>query len=640
MNNILDLLPASFVPSLGWTLLHALWQATALCMVAAAGFYLLKHRSAQTRYVLGITLLGGQVLASIATFMYYQAAFRPSQKVFSSTLRMQALPENALLSTTSASVSFSMQVQLWLSIHMQELVVCWFIGVAVLLVRFLGGWLYLERLRLASSRIQDNGWNLRFRDLMNRLRIQQTVDLRESVHTLSPMVVGVVRPVVLMPLGLLSGLSPQEFEAILAHELAHIRRHDYLVNLLQSFVEVIYFFHPGLWWLSGRIRAEREHCCDDLALSVCDDRSALAHALLRVAEFGQSPALAVAFASRKPLLLQRVRRVLGVASPARRPGSYFLATLLLLSMLAGVSVYAIQADSKEDKSKTSKAKETKETFVAASAVDDTTNRVEEELTLIPGLDLDVFHAQSIELTPSEFVAMSDTLREKRALIHEKMRTLHAEMKPHHAEMQALQKQMQPLNQRMHEIHLAMEKHQFEVERYQREEEKIEWKKQSAHDERQKLMDKRSAVMYPKSGQNTANPAETEKKLAEFETQIKAKEQEISALNDQLAQVQKQQAEAEKPLDALNADMEKINQEVEALSEKMEQVSEKIELIGQKLELEANQLESYVPAPPAPPRPAKAPKAPKAPGATSLKGAVAAPPAPAKAPRAPAAPKKP
>ena len=91
-----------------------------------------------------------------------------------------------------------------------------------------------------------------------------------------PTVIGWLRPVVLMPASALSGMGPQQLEAILAHELAHIRRHDYLVNLLQTVVETLLFYHPAVWWLSGRIRVERENCCDDLAVSLCGDPYAYA----------------------------------------------------------------------------------------------------------------------------------------------------------------------------------------------------------------------------------------------------------------------------------------------------------------------------------------------------------------------------
>ena len=129
-----------------------------------------------------------------------------------------------------------------------------------------------------------------------------------------------MKPVVLLPASALAGLTPQQLEAILAHELAHIRRHDYLVNLLQTLVETLLFYHPAVWWLSRRIRIERENCCDDLAVSLCGDPCTYARALADL-EALRGPARSLAMAANGGSLLQRVRRLLGAPTSRRtRPG--------------------------------------------------------------------------------------------------------------------------------------------------------------------------------------------------------------------------------------------------------------------------------------------------------------------------------
>ena len=115
--------------------------------------------------------------------------------------------------------------------------------------------------------------------LSRRLHITRAITLFESTLVDVPTVIGFVKPVILLPASVLGGLTPQQLEAILAHELAHIRRHDYIVNLLQSLLETLLFYHPAVWWLSRRIRIEREHCCDDLAVSLCGDPLVYARAL-------------------------------------------------------------------------------------------------------------------------------------------------------------------------------------------------------------------------------------------------------------------------------------------------------------------------------------------------------------------------
>ena len=103
-----------------------------------------------------------------------------------------------------------------------------------------------------------------------------------------------MKPVVLLPAAALSGLSPEQLQAILAHELAHVRRHDYLVNLLQSMVETLLFYHPAMWWVSAQVRAEREHCCDDLAVDVCGDRLVYVTALAELTTITSHRAFALA----------------------------------------------------------------------------------------------------------------------------------------------------------------------------------------------------------------------------------------------------------------------------------------------------------------------------------------------------------
>src|SRR6185295_14003751 len=112
-----------------------------------------------------------------------------------------------------------------------------------------------------------------------RLELRRHVAIVQSAAVAVPTLIGWLKPVVLLPASALSGLSPEQLQAILAHELAHVRRHDYLVNLLQSMVETLLFYHPAAWWVSARVRAEREHCCDDLAVDVCGDRDSYATAL-------------------------------------------------------------------------------------------------------------------------------------------------------------------------------------------------------------------------------------------------------------------------------------------------------------------------------------------------------------------------
>ncbi|UON82092.1 M48 family metalloprotease [Dyadobacter chenwenxiniae] len=472
----------------------------------------------------------------------------------------------------------------------------------------------------------DKEWRARFGVMTAKMNITQSVEFRETAKIVTPMVIGALRPVVLIPIGLLSGFSTAQIEAILAHELAHIRRNDYLINMLQSFVEVVFFFHPAIWWLSDRIRAEREHCCDDIALSVCGDKMSLAHALVKVAEWQRTPGFAMAFASKKPLLLQRVQRVLGLnPKPARTLGNLPI-MLFALSLVIGVSVYAVAQKSekqkegkkiakpvnKKHKQQTYKVKEGDVYEVAAIEPAEIRSDDVAEIS-IPEFDIPEFEIPDIDLSGMAAVPfMNDSTQKKMNEIHRKL--------------QALQTEMEPYNQRIEELNLEMEKYRFDVERVERNMEKLEWKKEGAMELREDLMEKRSSLLErTRSNDAKTNESELEKQLTDFEQQIKVQEQAISELNAQIASTRKEALKAEEPI-------RNLEKEVDGLREKMEAISE-------KMAVESRGLEKFEAVSILKARTAKAPRAAKA--TTIRRGqAPPPPPAPARPAKAPAAPKPP
>ncbi|MFD2572355.1 M56 family metallopeptidase [Spirosoma soli] len=343
----MDFLNSPVAYALGWTLLHAVWQGFLLVLPTALVFQVLRSQSSELRYHIGVLTLLTQVIVSVGTFIwYYSTTTTPVNPTPAATFIQPALAVQ--WRALSQTLSWSAQTEQFLESHIGHFVLAYLIGVALFGLRLVGGWLYLQRISRTATEPATKMWSDVTEVLRSSLAIQKVIRLRESARIAVPMVVGVVQPVLLLPLGLATSLSIREIEVILAHELAHIKRHDYAVNLLQSVVEVLYFFHPALWWLSARVREEREHCCDDLAVQACGgDGRILAQALahveeLRLAQVYQTPILAMAFATKRPQLLHRVRRILGVStrpvtSNARLAG-LTLATLLLIS----VSVYAIQ----------------------------------------------------------------------------------------------------------------------------------------------------------------------------------------------------------------------------------------------------------------------------------------------------------
>lgn len=588
MKIISHLLSDSVVSAFGWTLVHSVWQGTLLMIVAAVAFHFSKRHSAHIRYMMGTGFLFAQIIASGITFGYYQSKSSPTLLTESLLKNSTALANTTAVKTFAYELPVTLKIQLWLSAHLYELVICWLIGACILLLRFVGGWLFTERLRMQAKIIMDKEWRARFGIITAKMNISQSVEFRETARILTPMVIGAFNPVVLIPIGLLTGFSTAQVEAILAHELAHIRRNDYLINLMQSFVEVIFFFHPAIWWLSERIRIEREHCCDDIALSVCGDKLSLAHALVKVAEWQSAPELAMAFASKKPLLLQRIQRVLGVNPKPARNFINLPVILLAAGLIVGLSVYAVAQKTEKKENEKPTERISKKQSVTIHENEDEEEIIEENEEVNEDVE-EIETEVPVEIDMEDFAGFSfdnDSLNQK--------------MNEFHRKMQALQTEMEPYQRRMEDLNLEMEKQRFEVERFGRENEKIDWKKEQAAEARANLMEKRSALFEndSKTGKAKLNEADLEKQLADFEQQIKVHEQTISELNSQISASRKEALKAQEPLHKLESEMEEISGKMEEIGRRMELESREIE----KLEL------AFAPKPPRPPKPARAPQA--------------------------------
>jgi beta-lactamase regulating signal transducer with metallopeptidase domain len=218
------------------------------------------------------------------------------------------------------------------------LVAVWFAGVFSLSIRFLGGLALVERLKRAQTSPALLFWQEKLSSLCEQLRVSRPVRLSESALVEVPTVIGWLRPVILVPASVFTGLSAPQLEALLAHELAHIRRYDYLVNLIQTAVETLLFYHPAVWWVSSQVRQEREHCCDDLAVAVCRDVLVYARALAALEQLrAHIPQAAVAATGGS--LLKRIQRLVGSPAPLSHRLDSWLAGLIAIvtafSILAG-----------------------------------------------------------------------------------------------------------------------------------------------------------------------------------------------------------------------------------------------------------------------------------------------------------------
>lgn len=327
--------------AIAWALVHFLWQGAALAIVAAVLMRLAS--AASVRYMIGVATLAAMVVAvglTIATGT--TAATEPTQPHM-----VQGPTESTVQgSITPVQGSSGPKVQRSEGPKVQELpttwiFTVWIIGVVLLSTRALGGWWVARRVAREAITPLSDELQAAAGALAQRLGIRRVVGVFESSRVSVPVMIGWLRPVVLMPPAALSGLSLAQVEAIFAHEFAHIRRHDYLVNLLQTAVETALFFHPAVWWLSRAIRRERELCCDDLAVSV-SDRLTYATALSALAHT-QPPSLALAATDGS--LRDRVRRIItnSPSSESAKGGWMAMLPLLLVVSLAAPSAFTQSA---------------------------------------------------------------------------------------------------------------------------------------------------------------------------------------------------------------------------------------------------------------------------------------------------------
>jgi uncharacterized protein (TIGR03435 family) len=339
MNPIHALASQQWVERLGWTLVHFLWQGLAIAaLYAAARRSIAGRASPNTRYLLACAALAAMMAAPLVTPLVTWGLMRPSESNPDAAYRIRNTP-SAASTTAVAATSIRLPDSIRATVSAVQpaqflpwVVIVWIFGAAVFWVRLAGGWVVAARMRSTLVRPAPPEWQQAMGKLGAQIGLSRPVRLLVSALVQVPTVVGWLRPVVLAPVGALGGLPPEHLKALLLHELAHIRRHDYLVNILQSVAEALLFYHPAVWWVSGHIRAERELCCDDVAVSASGDALTYARALAQLESYRPAH-LSPAVAANGGSLSDRIARLLGQSRPAVRtglgPGVLAVAVLLV-----------------------------------------------------------------------------------------------------------------------------------------------------------------------------------------------------------------------------------------------------------------------------------------------------------------------
>lgn len=314
MKALESLIPQNVAEAIGATFMHAIWQLAAVALLLLLAYQVVPRKSSRMRYHLGVGALALMLVLPIVTFgLYYTPASpvlpsSPNVETMLSTGQFQQL--DAALQAQESQNAFLPGVSEFFNANAPLLFSLWMLGAMVFTFRFLGSYIYVQRLRRRDTLAVPAVIHEKLEALKTKLGITRTVQLLQSTAVDTPMVIGVLRPVVLLPVGLLSGLSPEQVQCILAHELAHIRRWDYLVNIFQSMVEICLFFHPAVWWVSKMVREERENCCDETVLALKNNSMVYAKALLNL-EVIRTRKPGLAMASNGGSLFKRIKRITG-----------------------------------------------------------------------------------------------------------------------------------------------------------------------------------------------------------------------------------------------------------------------------------------------------------------------------------------
>lgn len=327
IDQLTSLLGVDVSHALGWTIIHSLWQVSLLALIMSGIHKVYKSKSSEFQY--GISLMSILLVfaCSVLTFIIYytgDSATSVSETALSTALNQTGVIESSTSIFDNINNAFANNLH-----HINTI---WIVGAILFSLKFVLSYGYIKYIKSTAKELLDPSVQKLLATTKTNIGIKKAVKFFESAKINVPMVLGHAKPVILFPIGMVTMLTTKEIEAIIAHELFHIKRNDYLVNLALTSIEIIYFFHPAMWWISANIKAERENCCDDAAINYNIDSVTYAKVLVKLEEMRHAgiPSLAMPFASNKHQLLNRIKRILNMEQTKNDIREKSIATVLLL----------------------------------------------------------------------------------------------------------------------------------------------------------------------------------------------------------------------------------------------------------------------------------------------------------------------
>lgn len=339
-----------YLTAIGWTLAQSIWQIALVSGLLWVVLRVMAKASSRHRYAAGLSALVLILLLSSWTFLDQLSQISSShrEQVLTSIHLSEHAATVALISAGDAKVMTQPFSLSYLVGQMEKflpyLVNLWMLGALFYTVRLLGSFYDLQKLHRKHHESVSSVWLKKVDSLSAALGLYHKVQILTSSLVHTPMTYGYLKPVILLPASLIFSLSPAQMEAIIAHELAHIKRNDYLVNLLQSCMEVVFFFHPCFWWINQLVNEERENATDDLALAAGVSSYDLAYGLAEVANYSSSPApdMALAASGNNRTTLQRIKRILGQRASSPKLSPLIPLTMLLALITASALIVSAQ----------------------------------------------------------------------------------------------------------------------------------------------------------------------------------------------------------------------------------------------------------------------------------------------------------
>jgi beta-lactamase regulating signal transducer with metallopeptidase domain len=344
--------------TLSWTIVHSFWQIAVITLIAALLGLITRNRTSAFRFRLFTISLLCIFISVISTFFLVYSKIRSSNAVLGSAIQSQYILEQ----TTTEKNSYSLvnnqypsgilsQVDHYIDQYLPFIVIIWLLGVMVSLLRLAGGIGHIHYLKTRMNFPVDEFWESVLANYTERFGINRKVTLLESALVTSPLVIGHIKPVILFPISFINKMTVSEVEAVISHELAHIMRNDYLINILMSVLQSLFYYHPAIWWLTKQAKTERENSCDDIAIEFCGDKVLYAKSLVMVQQMVSAPQdMAMAF-SGDSIKSQFGKRIVRLLAPDRVKINYkenfsvlcFICSLLLVlaSFAPGKNIKAI-----------------------------------------------------------------------------------------------------------------------------------------------------------------------------------------------------------------------------------------------------------------------------------------------------------